>query len=105
MNRREITLFGTALCVAGVLAGSSPASAQVTFQSFRCVDGSQFMVAFYKYDKRAHVHIDGKSLALGKRLGLSGANYSGGGFRLKITKTGAVLRHAKGQVTACEPAT
>ena len=104
MNRRKTTLFGAAVCVMGLLAGSLSAFAQVTFQSYRCVDGSQFMVAFYKYDKRAHVHIDGKSLALGKRLGLSGANYSGGGFRLKITKSGATVRHAKGQVTACEPA-
>jgi membrane-bound inhibitor of C-type lysozyme len=104
MNRRGTTLFGAALCVTGVLAGSLPAFAQVTFQTYRCVDGSQFIVAFYKYDKRAHVQIDGKSLALGKRLGLSGANYSGGGVRLKITRTGATVRHARRPLTACEPA-
>jgi len=103
MNRRETTLFGAALCFVGIAVGSSPAFAQVTFQSYRCADSTQFIVGFFKYDKRAHVQIDGKSLSLGKRLGLSGANYSGGGFRLKITKTGATLRHARGQVTACEP--
>ena len=103
MNRCETTLFGAALCAAGVLAGPLPALAQTTFQSYRCADGSQFIVGFFQYDKRAHLQIDGKSVTLGKRLALSGSRYSGAGVTLKITKAGTTLRHAKRPVTACEP--
>ena len=102
MNRRGTTLFGAALCVAGVLAGSLPAFAQTTFQNYRCADGSQFIVGFFQYDKRAHLQIDGKSVTLGRRLALSGSRYSGGGVTLKIRKAGATLKHAKRPVTACE---
>ena len=103
MNRRGTTLFGAALCVAGILAGSPALAQATTFQSYYCADGSQFMVAFYAYDKRAHLQLDGKAVALGKRLGLSGSNYSGAGTRLKITKAGATLKRTRRPVTACAP--
>ena len=101
MNRRGTTLFGAVLCVAGVLAGALPGFAQTMFKSYDCADGSQFIVAFYQYDKRAHLQIDGKSVTLGKRLALSGSNYSGAGVTLKITKRGTTLRRARRPVTAC----
>jgi membrane-bound inhibitor of C-type lysozyme len=101
MNRhKNLVIFGAALFVAGV-ASASPACAQ-TFRSYRCADGSQFVVGFFEYDKRAHMQIDGRAVTLGKRLALSGLRYSGGGVTLKITKAGATVKHAKRPTTACE---
>ena len=102
MNRHKaIIIFGAALLVAGVATGSSAALAQ-TFQSYRCADGTQFIVGFFEYDQRAHLQIDGKAVTLGRRLRLSGSRYSGGGVTLKITKTGTTIKHARRPVTACE---
>jgi membrane-bound inhibitor of C-type lysozyme len=82
-------------------AGSSPAIAQ-TFQNYRCADGTQFIVGFFEYDRRAHLQIDGKAVTLVRRFGLSGARYSGGGVTLKIAKTAITVKHARRPVTACE---
>ena len=101
MNRRKTIVFAAALWVAAAAGGASSALAQTTFQSYRCADGSQFIVGFFQYDKRAHLQIDGKAVTLGKRLALSGSRYSGGGVTLTISKAGARLRHAKRPVTAC----
>ena len=102
MNRRKAIIFGTTLLV-GAIAASSPALPQQTsFQSYRCADGSQFIVGFFQYDKRAHLQIDGKAVTLAKRVALSGSRYSGSGITLKITKAGTTLKHAKRPVTACE---
>jgi membrane-bound inhibitor of C-type lysozyme len=101
MNRHKTIIFGAALSVAGLGAGSSPASAQ-TFQSYRCADGTQFIVGFFEYDKRAHLQIDGKAVTLARRLTLSGSRYSGGGVTLKIGKTGTTITHAKRPATACQ---
>jgi membrane-bound inhibitor of C-type lysozyme len=84
------------------VVGSSPAPAQ-TFQNYRCADGTQFIVGFFEYDKRAHLQIDGKAVTLARRLGLFGARYTGGGVTLKITKSGTTVKHARRPVTACEP--
>ena len=99
MNRRKRSIFGAVLLVAAT--GSSPAWAQ-TFQSYHCTDGTQFIVGFFEYDKRAHIQIDGKAVTLAKRVALSGARYSGGGVTLKIDKAGTTVKHAKRPVTACE---
>lgn len=100
MNRRKRSIFGAALFVAAV--GASSGALAQTFQNYRCADGTQFIVGFFEYDKRAHLQIDGKSVTLARRFGLSGAHYSGGGVTLKITKTGATVKHARRPVTACE---
>jgi membrane-bound inhibitor of C-type lysozyme len=81
--------------------GASAAFAQTSFQSYRCADGSQFIVGFFQYDPRAHLQIDGKSVTLAKRLALSGSRYSGAGVTLRITKAGTTLKHARRPVTAC----
>ena len=99
MNRRRTAIFGAILFLA--TAGASAASAQ-TFQTYRCRDGSQFIVGFFEYDPRAHLQIDGRAVTLGKRLALSGSRYSGGGVTLKISKTGTTIKHAKRPATACE---
>lgn len=101
MTGYKIAFFGAALFGAGVIAGPSAALAQ-TFDSYRCADGTRFIVGFYRYDSRAHLQIDGRAVTLTKRLALSGARYSGGGVTLVITKTGATIRHVKRPVTACE---
>ncbi|MEK9280136.1 MULTISPECIES: MliC family protein [unclassified Bradyrhizobium] len=89
----------------GLLAGGTfqarPASAQ-TFQTYRCADGTQFIVGFYDYDKRAFVQIDGEPITLAKRLTVSGARYSGAGITLKFGKTGTTtVKHLKRPVTTC----
>jgi membrane-bound inhibitor of C-type lysozyme len=99
MNRRKRSIFGAVLSVAAV--GASPALAQ-TFQSYRCADGTQFIVGFYEYDQRAFLQIDGRAMTLGRRLTLSGSRYSGSGVTLKIIKTGTTVRHAKRPTTTCE---
>jgi membrane-bound inhibitor of C-type lysozyme len=101
MNRLNNSIFGAALFVAGIAGASSSASAQ-TFQNYSCADGTQFIVGFFEYDKRAHLQIDGRAVTLAKRFGLSGSRYSGGGVTLKIGKAGTTIKHAKRPVTACE---
>jgi|SRR4051794_18078273 membrane-bound inhibitor of C-type lysozyme len=94
---KALIILGTAVAA----AATSPASAQ-TFRDYSCADGSRFIVAFYPYDKRAHVQLDGRAMALSKRLSLSGARYVRGDVSLKVAKDGAAsLRHARRPVTAC----
>ncbi len=96
------SVFGAALLAAGIVTCAMPASAQ-TFQSYRCGDGTHFIVAFYPYDSRAHLQIDGHPETLPRRLAWSGSRYSGDGVTLNMTKAGAVsVRHAKRPLTACE---
>jgi membrane-bound inhibitor of C-type lysozyme len=99
MNRRKSSIFAAVLFVAAV--GSSSALAQ-TFQSYRCADGTQFIVGFFEYDKRAHLQIDGKAVTLARRFALSGARYSGGGVTLKVTNAGTTVKHARRPTTSCE---
>ncbi len=99
MNRRRQSISGAILLVAA--AGASPASAQ-TFQSYRCADGTQFIAGFFQYDSRAYLQIDGRAVTLARRLGLSGARYSGGGVTLKITRMGTTVKRTRQAVTACD---
>jgi membrane-bound inhibitor of C-type lysozyme len=100
MTGYKAAIFGAAFLIAGVAAGLSVAHAQ-SFESYRCADGTQFIVGFYPYDSRAHLQIDGRAVTLKKRLALSGARYSGSGVTLAITKAGTTIRHVKRRVTAC----
>jgi len=100
MTGYKAAIFGSAFLIAGVAAGLSVAHAQ-SFGSYRCADGTQFIVGFYPYDSRAHLQIDGRAVTLKKRLALSGARYSGSGVTLTITKAGTAIRHVKRRVTAC----
>jgi membrane-bound inhibitor of C-type lysozyme len=103
MNWCKATVILGATGLAGGLASaSSPAFAQQPFQNYRCADGTQFVVGFFPYDRRAHLQIDGKAVTLGKRVALSGSRYSGGGVTLKITKAGTTVKHGKRPATACE---
>src|SRR5437868_14828358 len=101
MKRNDIATFGAALLLATV-GGSSIALAQTTFQTYRCGDGTEFIVGFFEYDKRAHMQVDGKSVTLQKRIALSGARYSGGGVTLTVKKSGTTIKVGKQPVTSCQ---
>jgi membrane-bound inhibitor of C-type lysozyme len=102
MQRRVAKLMlGVALFASGAAMGAAPASAQ-TFQGYHCADGTRFIVAFYDYDSRAYLQIDGRAVTLAKRLNWSGSRYSGDGVTLTIGRAGVAVRHAKRPTTACE---
>ena len=103
MTGRGAGLFAVAICALGAAMASTSASAQ-TFQSYRCADGTRFIAAFYPYDPRAHLQIDGGPVTLRKRWSWSGTRYSGEGVTLTIPKAGVVtVKHARRPSTACEP--
>jgi membrane-bound inhibitor of C-type lysozyme len=93
-----------AAVIAGVFIGFSACFAQeTTFRTYRCADGSEFIVGFYPHDSRAYVQIDGDEITLSKRLAISGARYASRGVTLKITKDGlTTVRRPKRAETACE---
>lgn len=77
-------------------------AAAQTFQTYRCSDGTQFIVGFYHYDKRAFLQIDGEPVTLAKRLTVSGIRYSGAGITLTIGKTGTTtVKHLKRPAATC----
>jgi hypothetical protein len=96
MKRRY---FVTIIVVAGILIGQLPVFAQA-FRTYRCYDGSQFILALFEGDKRAHLQLDGKAVTLPKRISLSGSRYAKGDISLRITKTGITLKRGK-QSTEC----
>ncbi|MBB4367976.1 membrane-bound inhibitor of C-type lysozyme [Bradyrhizobium sp. cir1] len=99
MGRHKAIVLGITM-LAGITSARQ-ADAQ-TFRTYRCADGTQFIVGFYDYDKRAFLQIDGQPVALAKRLSVSGARYSGAGITLVIGKTGTTtVKHLKRPVTAC----
>jgi membrane-bound inhibitor of C-type lysozyme len=102
MKSGKATIPG-ALLAAAILFAISPAAAQTTmFQTYRCGDGSEFIVGFFGYDKRAHMQVDGKAVTLQKRVALTGSRYSGGGVTLRITKSGTTFKIGKRPVTTCQ---
>ena len=101
MTCRTTVIFPAALLLAAVAAAPT-AEAQTTFQTYRCADGTEFIVGFFQYDKRAHVQVGGKAVTLTKRLALTGARYSGGGVTLRMTKSGTTLKLSKRPATACK---
>jgi membrane-bound inhibitor of C-type lysozyme len=74
MKQRISVLASAPSFAAIVISQMLPASAQ-TFDSYRCVDGTQFILAFYPSDKRAYIQIDGHAVRLKKSLALSGMRY------------------------------
>jgi membrane-bound inhibitor of C-type lysozyme len=100
MGRHKAIVL-TASMLAGAMLGGRQADAQ-TFQTYRCADGTQFIVGFYDGDKRAFLQIDGAPVALAKRLAVSGTRYSGAGVTLRIPRSGPItVKHLKRPETAC----
>ena len=103
MNRRQTAILCTLLVAGTQLIGPSASAQKTSFQTYRCGDGTEFIVGFFQPDSRAHLQLDGKAVTLGKRLALSGSRYTGSGVTLKITTAGlTTLKLAKRPVTACE---
>ena len=96
MRQRD---FVTIVVAVGILLGMSPVFAQ-TFHTYRCYDGSQFILAFFEGDNRAHLQLDGKALTLSKRISLSGSRYAKGDISLRIMNTDIILKRGK-QSTEC----
>ena len=97
------TIFGGVLCAAAIAVIAPDAFAQSSFRNYRCADGSQFIVGFFQYDKRAHLQLDGKAITLPKRVALTGSRYQAKGVTLRITKAGVTtLKHARRPTTTCE---
>ena len=100
MGRHKAILLTITMLASGIF-GARHADAQ-TFRTYRCADGTQFIVGFYDYDNRAFIQIGGEPVTLARRLTVSGARYSGAGIALKIGKTGVTtVRQLKRPVTAC----
>jgi membrane-bound inhibitor of C-type lysozyme len=100
MGRHKAIVLTITMLVGGMISARQ-ADAQ-TFRTYRCADGTRFIVGFYDHDARAFLQIDGEPVTLEKRLTLSGARYSGAGITLRIGKTGATtVKHLKRPVTAC----
>jgi membrane-bound inhibitor of C-type lysozyme len=94
----------TAALSAGAIAAGLfvPAAAQ-SVSSYRCSDGTRFIVGFYPQDPRAFIQIDGGEVTLARRIALSGKRYSGAGVTLTLTKDGRTLmRHARQRAAVCE---
>ena len=99
MDRCAKFILGAAAVAALQL---SPVKAQ-TFQTYRCVDGTQFIVGFYPHDPNAYLQIDGRPVTLRKRVALTGARYSGSGVTLKFLRSGGItVKHAGRAMTACD---
>jgi len=96
MTRRD---FISIFAATAILISQSQAFGE-TFRTYRCYDGSQFVLAFFEGDKRAHVQLDGKAMTLRKRLSLSGARYAKGDISMRIKGTDIILRRGK-QSTEC----
>lgn len=100
MGRHKAFVLTITMLAVGIL-NARQADAQ-TFRTYRCADGTQFIVGFYDGDKRAFLQIDGEPVALAKRLAVFGARYSGAGITLTIGKAGATtVKHLKRPITAC----
>ncbi len=100
-RKNAVAVAWAAILAAGLVIQTSTASAQ-TFDSYRCADGTRFILAFYPGDKRAYLQIDGRAVTLKKSLAVSGGRYSGGGVSLTVTATGARIKHLRRPATACE---
>ncbi|MBR0780269.1 MliC family protein [Bradyrhizobium iriomotense] len=100
MGRHKAIVLAITMLAVGILSARQ-ADAQ-TFRTYRCADGTQFIVGFYDDDKRAFLQIDGAPVTLGRRLAISGTRYSGAGITLRIPKTGpTTVKHLKRPVTTC----
>lgn len=91
------------LAAVAVAVGATEAAAQSSFRTYECTDGAPFVVAFYRFDRNAHIQIDGKSVELRKRLAVNGQRYASQGIDLRINKLGAVrIKHARRPWTNCQ---
>ena len=100
MSRHKTILLGITLLSIAIC--NVPQADAQTFRTYRCADGTQFIVGFYDLDKRAFLQIDGQPVTLARRLSVSGARYAGAGVTLRIPKSGPpTVKHLRRPVTVC----
>ena len=92
MRRREFITF--LACAVAIVLGQPPVVAQ-TFLTYSCLDGSEFVVAFFPGDRSAHLQLDGKAVSLSRRLSLYGTRYAKGDITLRIAKTATALTRGR----------
>jgi membrane-bound inhibitor of C-type lysozyme len=102
MKSGNTTIFVALMAIAVTLAPSAASAQTTTFQTYRCGDGTEFIVGFFQYDKRAHMQVDGKAVTLQKRVAVTGSRYSGDGVTLRVTKSATTLKVGKRAVTTCQ---
>jgi membrane-bound inhibitor of C-type lysozyme len=102
MKSGKTTIPGALLAAAVIFGGSAVSAQTTTWQTYRCADGSEFIVGFFGYDKRAHMQVDGKAVTLEKRVALTGSRYSGGGVTLRVSKAGTTFKIGKRPATTCQ---
>ena len=93
---------GIAAGIIGSVVLAAPAAAVGDITLYQCADGAQFALAFYDADTHAYIQINGKSVALPKRLSLSGARYSASGITLRINKDVTTLKRPREALTTCK---
>src|SRR5262245_35529990 len=104
MKSGMTTIIVALMAAATALAASAASAQTTTFQTYRCGDGTEFIVGFFQYDKRAHMQVDGKAVTLQKQVALTGSRYSGGGVTLRVTKSATTLKVGKRPATTCQMA-
>ena len=67
MKSGNTTILVVLMAIAA-LAPSAASAQTTTFQTYRCGDGTEFIVGFFQYDKRAHMQVDGKAVTLQVRM-------------------------------------
>jgi membrane-bound inhibitor of C-type lysozyme len=82
-----------------LLAGVPDASAQIIV-TYKCRDGTELPVAFFRDERGIHLQVDGKALALPRRMSVSGARYAKAGVTFTIKGQVATLRRG-GRTTQC----
>lgn len=102
MKSAKSTVPGALLALAIVFSATSASAQATTWQTYRCADGTEFIVGFFGYDKRAHMQVDGKAVTLQKRVALGGSRYSGGGVTLRVTRSATTFKIGKRPVTSCQ---
>ena len=78
-----------------LLTDCAAQAAPLTFLTFHCGDGTEFVATFYEAGRRAQVQLDGKALTLPRRLALFGPRYSAGGIALQMKGTAATLSRGR----------
>jgi membrane-bound inhibitor of C-type lysozyme len=99
MKRAFITLCAGVVAIA---IHQPPVAAQA-FLTYYCLDGSEFVVAFFAGDRSAYLKLDGKAMSLPRRLSLSGTRYAKGDITLRITKSVTTLTRGR-RSTECTAA-
>jgi len=102
MKSGKTTIIVALMAAVAALTASAASAQTTTFQTYRCGDGTEFIVGFFQYDKRAHMQVDGKAVTLQKRVAVTGSRYSGGGVTLRVTKSATTLKVGKRPVTTCQ---